>query len=49
MFDLPSPYDDGSLKYNNYPEGRFYITESLYIPEYFYRMLRRSTSRSSPR
>lgn len=38
MFDLPSPYDDGSLKYN-YPEGRLYITQSLYIPEYFYKML----------
>ncbi|HVK92899.1 MAG TPA: phosphonate ABC transporter, permease protein PhnE, partial [Mycoplana sp.] len=38
LLDLPSPYDDGSFKYN-YPEGRFYITESLYIPEYFYKML----------
>ncbi|MBB4009611.1 phosphonate ABC transporter, permease protein PhnE [Allorhizobium taibaishanense] len=38
MFDLPSPYDDGSLKYN-YPEGRFYITQTLYIPEYFYKMI----------
>ena len=38
LFDLPSPYDDGSLKYN-YPEGRFYVTESLYIPEYFHKML----------
>ena len=33
LFDLPSPYDDGSMKYN-YPEGRLYITETLYIPEY---------------
>ncbi|MGV1831301.1 phosphonate ABC transporter, permease protein PhnE [Agrobacterium vitis] len=38
MFDLPSPYDDGSLKYN-YPEGRFYLTQTLYIPEYFYKMI----------
>ena len=38
LFDLPSPYDDGSLKYN-YVEGRYYITESLYVPEYFYKML----------
>ena len=26
LFDLPSPYDDGSLKYD-YPEGRMYLTE----------------------
>lgn len=38
LFDLPSPYDDGSLKYN-YPEGRVYLTQSLYLPEYFYKML----------
>ncbi len=38
LFDLPSPYDDGSLKYN-YPEGRVYVTESAYIPEYIYKML----------
>ncbi|MCA1440055.1 phosphonate ABC transporter, permease protein PhnE [Ensifer sp. IC4062] len=38
MFDLPSPYDDGSFKYN-YPDGRFYLTDSLYIPEYFHKML----------
>lgn len=38
LFDLPSPYDDGSFKYN-YPEGRLYITESLYVPEYFQKML----------
>jgi phosphonate transport system permease protein len=38
LFDLPSPYDDGSLKYN-YPVGRVYVTETLYIPEYFYKML----------
>lgn len=38
LFDLPSPYADGSLKYD-YPEGRVYLTQSLYIPEYFYKML----------
>jgi phosphonate transport system permease protein len=38
LFDLPSPYDDGSFKYN-YPEGRLYITDSLYVPEYFHKML----------
>lgn len=38
LFDLPSPYDDGSFKYN-YPEGRLYLTESFYIPEYFHKML----------
>lgn len=38
MFDLPSPYDDGSFKYN-YPDGRLYLTDSLYIPEYFHKML----------
>lgn len=38
LFDLPSPYDDGSLKYN-YPDGRLYLTQSLYIPEYFYKMV----------
>lgn len=38
LFDLPSPYDDGSMKYN-YPEGRLYITETLYIPEYIHKMV----------
>ncbi|GMB79977.1 phosphonate ABC transporter, permease protein PhnE [Shinella zoogloeoides] len=38
LFDLPSPYDDGSFKYN-YPEGRLYFTQSLYVPEYFHKML----------
>jgi phosphonate transport system permease protein len=37
MFDLPSPYDDGSFKYN-YVEGRHYLTETIYIPEYFFKM-----------
>ncbi|MDI7862891.1 phosphonate ABC transporter, permease protein PhnE [Rhizobiaceae bacterium n13] len=38
MLDLPSPYDDGSLKYN-YPEGRLYITGGFYVPEYVHKML----------
>lgn len=38
LFDLPSPYDDGSLKYN-YPVGRVYLVGSLYVPEYFYKMV----------
>ncbi len=38
LFDLPSPYFDGSFQYN-YPEGRVYITQALYVPEYFYKML----------
>lgn len=38
MFDLPSPYFDGSLKFD-YPDGRVYFTESLYIPEYIYKMV----------
>lgn len=38
LFDLPSPYDTGSLKYN-YPVGRVYLTDTLYAPEYFVKML----------
>ncbi|SSC65810.1 unnamed protein product [Ciceribacter selenitireducens ATCC BAA-1503] len=38
LFDLPSPYDDGSMKYN-YPEGRLFFTETLYIPEYIHKMV----------
>lgn len=38
LFDLPSPYEDGSLKFD-YPDGRVYVLGSLYIPEYFYKML----------
>jgi phosphonate transport system permease protein len=38
LLDLPSPYEDGSLKFD-YPEGRVYIAGGgLYIPEYVYRM-----------
>ena len=38
LFDLPSPYADGSLKYD-YEEGRVYFFGSVYLPEYFYQML----------
>lgn len=38
LFDLPSPYDDGSLKYN-YVDGRHYIAGGLYVPEYVYKMV----------
>lgn len=38
MFDLPSPYADGSLKYD-YPDGRYYLTDNFYVPEYVYKMV----------
>jgi phosphonate transport system permease protein len=38
MFDLPSPYADGSQKFD-YPEGRLYLTDTLYLPEYLYELL----------
>jgi len=38
LFDLPSPYFDGSLQFD-YVEGRYYVTESFYIPEHFYKMV----------
>jgi phosphonate transport system permease protein len=39
LFDLPSPYFDGSQKYD-YEAGRVYLFGSgFYIPEYFYKML----------
>ncbi|MBO6758151.1 MAG: phosphonate ABC transporter, permease protein PhnE [Roseibium sp.] len=38
LFDLSSPYYDGSFKYD-YPDGRVYITVSLFVPEYFYKMI----------
>ena len=48
LFDLPSPYDDGSLKFN-YPEGRIYVTEGLLCSRNIStRCSRRSTSRSFP-
>lgn len=38
LFDLPSPYDDGSLKYN-YPVGRVELFGDFYMPEYVYKMI----------
>ena len=38
MFDLPSPYADGSLKYD-YISDRHYITDSVYIPNFFYQLV----------
>ena len=38
LFDLPSPYADGSLKYD-YEVGRVYLFGNVYLPEYFYQML----------
>ncbi|WP_269932481.1 phosphonate ABC transporter, permease protein PhnE [Aminobacter sp. HY435] len=38
LFDLPSPYDDGSLKFD-YPEGRMYLFGPVYVPEYVYKMI----------
>lgn len=38
MFDLPSPYADGSLKYD-YTSNRVYITESFYIPHFIYQLI----------
>ncbi|WP_339763562.1 phosphonate ABC transporter, permease protein PhnE [uncultured Hoeflea sp.] len=38
LFDLETPYADGSLKYD-YPVGRVYLTENLYMPEYVFKMI----------
>lgn len=38
MFDLPSPYADGSLKYN-YVADRVYITDGFYIPHFIYQLI----------
>ncbi len=38
MFDLPSPYVDGSLKYD-YTSHRVYVTDSLYIPHFIYQLI----------
>lgn len=38
MFDLPSPFADGSFKYD-YEVGRVYLWGDVYIPEYFYQLL----------
>ena len=38
MFDLPSPYADGSLKYD-YVSERVYIGDGFYIPHFFYQLI----------
>lgn len=38
MFDLPSPYADGSLKYD-YTSQRHYITDGFYIPHFIYQLI----------
>ena len=38
MFDLPSPYADGSLKYD-FTSARHYITDTLYIPHFIYELI----------
>ena len=37
MFDLPSPYADGSLKFD-YVSERIWISDSFYIPHFFYQL-----------
>ena len=37
MFDLPSPYADGSIKYD-YTSDRVWLTDSFYIPNFFYQL-----------
>jgi phosphonate transport system permease protein len=38
MFDLPSPYADGSLKYD-YTADRVYVTDAFYIPNFIYQLV----------
>jgi phosphonate transport system permease protein len=38
MFDIESPYYDGSLKFD-YTSDRHYLTESLYIPNFVYQLI----------
>jgi phosphonate transport system permease protein len=38
MFDLPSPYADGSMKYN-YEADRVYVAGSFYIPHFIYQLI----------
>ena len=38
MFDLESPYFDGSAKYN-YTASRVYLTDTLYIPHFIYQLI----------
>ncbi len=37
LFDLPTPNDAGTFE-TNFPEGRVYFTDTLYVPEYFFLM-----------
>lgn len=37
MFDMQSPYYDGSIKYD-YTSDRIWITDSFYIPNFFYQL-----------
>jgi phosphonate transport system permease protein len=38
MFDLPSPYADGSLKFD-YTSDRVYLTDGIYIPNFIYQLV----------
>jgi len=38
MFDLPSPYADGSLKYD-YTADRIYLSDGFYIPNFIYQLV----------
>jgi phosphonate transport system permease protein len=38
MFDIESPYYDGSLKYD-YTADRHYLTDSFYIPHFIYQLI----------
>ena len=38
MFDIESPYYDGSLKYD-YTSDRHYLAESFYIPNFVYQLI----------
>jgi phosphonate transport system permease protein len=38
MFDLESPYFDGSAKYN-YTANRIYLTDGIYIPYFIYQLI----------
>lgn len=38
MLDLPSPYYDGSAKYD-YTSNRIYLTDTLYVPNFIYQLL----------
>jgi phosphonate transport system permease protein len=38
MFDLPSPYADGSMKYD-FVSQRMYFTDTLYVPHFIYELI----------